>query len=244
MRYCCLSFLMLSLSLFQGSCTSVKSTQLNTIEDVAVVSMSVDNHIDMSGFVGLITFSKELAVSGELDLSVVTDTIRDKVFLEYATLFPFQLIDEQKVVGAEGYQNYRQQDSKAAIARNLMFQTYPGYQVLHPRKYNERKIMSLFDVLPSETDAVMFINTSYELKKQMASYGMGTAKVRANLDLFLINREGEVVMKAFKSDYADGFIKFAISGTEMDTSKVRDMCINATGHAFDKMATFLTRKFK
>lgn len=233
----------LSLAVIAGSCTSIKSAKVNELDHVAVVNISVDNHVDMSGFVGLVAFAEEMAKSGEFDLSDVTENMHGEVFNRYAGKFPFSILPEEKVIGSTSYSDYVQRDTRSAIARNQKYQSYQGYHVLHARKYNERKIQQLFNVLPPETDAVLFVNAFYTLKKQAVSYGTGTAKIRANLDMMLINREGDVIMKVLVSDYSEDLIKFALSGSEMDTYKVREMCVDATNSALEKANNFFIKKF-
>lgn len=229
----------LALSLFGlSSCSSLNKAALSKVDRAAVVSVYIDRNINMAAFASLMGMASIDAQRDELKLTPVRDNLYETVF-SYQEYLPFKYQDEKDVIKAKGYSDIDREYQSEDAER---YSVVPGYNVIMLQDA-PATVRQCFRVLPENTDAVMEFSISYALEKRTSFGGMiGTAKVRAYLNMIMYDRQGEEVMHIRKTGLSDDSFEFALD--DFDMSKVNPLLPQANQNAFYEMDQFIKKKLR
>ena len=224
---------LLVLMLVLTGCATFNSNALESVHNVAVVSVFCDKRIDMSDFKGMAAFISQIAQDESFRLEPVAESLTDDIFEDYAPHFPFSLMDEETVLNSSGYQTLY--DSLVSDLQPYFYALPEGYQVVYPNNYDA--IDQLFQVFP-DADGLMFVYADFKLDKVVQVLGFGTAKVRAYHRIYVVNRSHKVAMAKYNYASSDNSIKFALGGV-FDASLIQPLCEEATARAAAMTANWI-----
>jgi hypothetical protein len=211
--------------LFFIGCATFEKTDLEVLDNAALVAAYCNKEIDMSDFQGIGHALSKMAQSEDFNLEPSAIKIKNDVLEVYATYFPFKFIDEETVKNNAAYKDLY--DQGADWLKTMFFSTASGYQVV--RHTNRDTIDILFAAFP-EADALMFTSADFKLSKESQVLRFGTARVQAFHNIVLVNRDKNIILS--KQNYAVSrhSIKFALGGV-FDTDKIQLLCTEALSKA-------------
>lgn len=224
-------------------CSTMDVEAVQKMDNVSVALIGVNKHIDMGGYNDLAGLVQRIAEDEAFDLDPVVDKLHKKTFGEYEKFLPFNLMPEEKVIGADRYKTFTlfEKEKREERFKNWAFiKTPEGYKEYDPNALNDKERKKMLDEgLPSNTDGGMFMYVDYVLvKHDIPMLPVSKAGVKARVRIEVIDAEGEQVMKIRKSAESDEKIK-AVVGVMKDVSKIQSMCENATEKAMDEVELFI-----
>lgn len=224
---------LLVLMLVLTGCATFNSKALESVNNAAVVSVFCDKRIDMSDFKGMAAFINQIAQDESFRLEPVAESLKNDIFEDYAPHFPFSLMDEETVIGSTGYQTLY--DSVVSDLQPYFYAIPKGYQVVYFN--NGDAIDQLFNALP-DADGLIFVWADFVLDKVVQVLGFGTAKVRANHSIYVVNRAHKIVLAKYNYASSDNTIKFALGGV-FDASQIQPLCEEATAKAAEMTTNWI-----
>lgn len=199
---------------------------------VAVVTFFVSKQIEMmDGGAQIAARVADLADNPKFNLQPVLDTFYAKFFTNFAPKFPFELMPEDYVTKNETYKAFDTSSTGIVVLMSGRELNPAGYKTIYPggilQKSENRNENKLLEILP-EADGVMFVWMDYEFVPKKGFGGMGTCGIRANINLWLYNKEGKKVFRI--REYATSKKQVAMVGGIPVTSfdKVLPLCEDAS----------------
>lgn len=213
-----------------------KKGSVKSIKTAAVVSVYCDRRINTSEFEGDAAAMSELAQNESFQLGKIATRMKDDAFNEYAPHLPFTLLEEQSVIDNSSYQNLY--NGQKLNFKPYQFTAPDRYQIIFSA--NKKIIDELFEAFP-EAEGLMFIVADFKLEKAVKIAGMGTAKVKANHTIYVIDRNKKIVMQ--KHNYASSkkSIKFAWGGV-FNASKIQPLCEESLNEAAEMTKKWVQKK--
>lgn len=242
-------FLLMGLSLFLllPSCSSMDVEAVKSMDKVAVAMVGVDKYIDMGDYSGLGSSIQRLSDDKSFDLNSIAAELHKKTFNDYKEFMPFDLISEEKVLGASAYQNYTALDNKEHDARLKKYShviTPEGYLDYSPTFLNKKHIAKLIKTMPEEADGMMLVYLKYTMMKHnVPMVPFSKATIKAEVYLGLYDREGTQVMKVNKKAESDTEMK-VVAGIMLKTDEILPMCEEATQKVFDVVDQYIKNELK
>ncbi len=230
-----------------NACSSMDVAAVQKTDKVAVSLIGVDKYIDFDNEFGAgVKIIQRLAASDKFDLEPVRQKLHKKVFNEYSEFFPFDLMNEQKVLGPDRYKKFQVYDNKdkeenfKKSAKHFLQKD--GYLSYHPKSFasSQDKRKKFFQAMPSDADGMLMIALSYDLKKEESMIpGVSKGKIKANLRMILTNKKGVKIMDVRKSARSDGDMKVILNQGIPDPSKIQPLCVEATDKVMEETKTWI-----
>lgn len=223
-------------------CSSMDTEAVKSMDRVGVSLMGANKYIDMGEFTGIGTIIQRLADNENFRLHPIVDEMHKKTFTKYNSMMPFELIDEEKVIGTKSYKNFQLFDSERKeenFKKGSRVITPDGYKKYYPKYFKNKHTSKLLDAMPSSADGMMYIYVGYSLKKHnvpMVPYSNGSIKAKVHIELY--DKEGQKVMNVIKKGESDEKINI-VAGTMPNPDKIQPMCKNATDKAFKEVKAFI-----
>ena len=242
MRFAKSLFLVLFAVALVFSCTTVDTAGINKLDSVALISVFCDKNIGYSNFtknVSAIGLINGLANAKDFDLSTQASSLRDQLFSEYASRFPFKLLEEASVLSNEGYKALVAETSKSGI---FMSMNVPqGYSAYYPNTIGGKiGIKDFAAALPAASGFMMAV-LRYELVKTgIAIAGFGNAVIRASLEIKIVDREGKTMMYVMKTADSDTKVPYVL-GDIIDTKVLPQAVADASAKVRKIMLDFLAK---
>jgi len=205
---------------------------------IAVVSVWCNKEIKMGEFTGLGSAISKLSQDEEnFNLQSIVDDLRDKTFNEYSKNLAYDVIAEEKVLKAEGYNKDKiMEGSKLKLGKNYI--TPEGYFAIGG--WNKKAVRNCFQVIEG-LEGVMIVSVDFELIKIAQIAGFGTAKVKANVQVKIFDKDGKGLMKVYKFASSQNKIKFSLGGV-FDAKQIKPLCLEATNAAIAKVDKTIMKK--
>jgi hypothetical protein len=211
---------------------------------VAVVTFYANKMVEFKelgiGSEELIKDILDLRDNPDFNLSPLLEKYHSNFFNEYATAFPFELLDEASVVGSEKYQNFQPKYNLSDYEANN-YLNYNQYKYIYEGfagKYNEEGIAKLF---ADEADGVLFVNIDFAFEK---GFGVGktmSIKMRATTRIALYNKKGEKVF-AFSESERSKKTGVMVGGIPVvNPEKILPMCESALEELMGDLKKRLTK---
>ena len=237
-------------------CTNLLFAQDEKSKKVAVVSICVNRTVDaslLSDDAVTTAAILKLVKDSTFNLKPVLDDFQKRFFDEFAKQLPFSVLDEKEVLNNPGYQNFKgdgiahDDDSKARKFIDVFPIVPPGYKYITPdggfgnkKNLDQNKVIALFPGI----DGVMFIKLGYFLEPKMAIGGMGTAGLRAILEIIVYNKEGKHAFTIREGEFAKKTLGLVKGVPTLNTKDVLPMCIDATNRLFAELPKSLPKIIK
>jgi len=226
-------------------------------QKVALVTFYVDKYIDYKKATAETRADyqeRTLADDPNFDLRPILQEFYDTFKNDFVKDFPFEIIEEQLVIGSDMYKAYsglegiEDTDSIDIYKENIKdrFIAIEGYNVLLSggnmlRSWRtEAHLLKMFP----EVDGVMFVYIHYQFEPKISIGGMGNAGMRAFINIDLFNKEAKKVFKM--EEYATSKKSVPlINGVPIMTSeKVLPLCTNATERLLEDLEKELPKLVK
>lgn len=224
-------FILMILSIFIAGCSSIDTEKVRALDKVAVPMITIGKYIDMGEF-SLGSVVQRLAEDEKFDLNPALESLHEKTYNDFETSLPFNIIEEDKMLGTEAYKNFNPFSTpKNKLYKPSTLLTPDGYMKYHPLALNKKRRAKVLNVIPEDADAAMFVYITYDLvKRKMPMVPVSNAAVRANINMDIYDRNGERILKIRKRAESEEDMK-AVAGVMTDTDKIRSMTISATEKA-------------
>ncbi|MCA6073761.1 hypothetical protein [Fulvivirga sedimenti] len=217
---------------------------------IAVVTFYVDKYINADKIVEEArsqTYEMTKNDDPRFDLRPVLQEFHTHFLEDYARKFPFEIIEEDKVLnhpkyiaysGLDGVEDADDQDSLEEEITDR-FIAIDGYNVLLTggnllRSWRtESHMVKILEDL--DVDGVMFVSMYYQWEPKVALGGLGNAGIRAFINVDLYNKEAKKVFSM--TEYATSKKGVAlINGIPvLDYKKLMPLCENATEELQDDL---------
>lgn len=207
---------------------------------VAVVTFLMNKKVQ-AGDLGLgaeaVKKSADLTDNPAFNLEPMFERLHETFFNDLSKKFPFELIDENNVIGNQEYKDYELKFDEDKGLNKLMlssYNIYEGYKYLRvggkltaKEKRDEYNMSQIF----KEADGVIFVSMWFEFKKKLAIGGVGTAGINAFMGMQLFDKEGNKAFRYGESATSKKSVGMVAGIPIMDIKKIMPMCEDA----FEKM---------
>lgn len=206
---------------------------------VAVVTFYVNRYVEpddnLSGNAKLISSIAALSNNPNFNLSSILENFHNTFFNEFLPMFPFEVIDEKTIWENENYKQMKSFDSTSIFQRNSLL--YKDYRYCDVHSLFKSDLRRLIEYFP-EYDGFMFVFLSYKIMAKAAIGGMGSAGIRAFVNMKLWNKETKRVFTIYEGEYSKESVPLIAGIPVMDAEKILPMCQSAT----DKVLVELKRR--
>ena len=226
---------------------------------VAVVTFYVDKYINANKIVAESredTYEKTKEDDPRFDLRPILVDFHETFIKKYVKDFPFELVDEEDVLGDPRYQAYKglegveDQDSIDIINEAIddRFIAIEGYNVLLTggnMLRSWRTESHMITVLEDhDVDGVMFVSMYFAWEPKVALGGMGKAGIRAYIDIELFNRDAKSVFNLEEYATSKKGVPLIGGAPVFNYDKLLPMCENATEVLMEDLAKKLPKLVK
>ena len=186
--------------------STVNTTRVRAVDDVAVVSIWTPNRLEahigsgnsVSGNASIGSFAegKEAVEKNRRrakpDFSAAMKRVHSYAFGDLQAHVPFRFIDEGKVLSSGSYQNFEMKEARSPIAGLVddpedLYVAADRYRPIDPEEMRDAKWGELFSAIPSESDAVLTMKVEYRVGKQTAKEANETGGTQRRSRLQLEN---------------------------------------------------------
>ena len=166
---------------------------------VAVVTFYSDKMVGFSNLVGkgneiLATKIADLKNNPDFNLKPILQKFHDKFFNEYAKKFPFELVNEQKVLENEAYKNYELRDVEEYTVKLNNYEVYPGYKYIAESWFKTKGEKGMTAIFKNKANGTMYVRIHFDLEKGFGIGGTASVKMRAFARIALLNNEAKQVL--------------------------------------------------
>jgi hypothetical protein len=216
-----------------ASCATYNAKVLQSVGDVAVISIQCRRLVETGGVSGWESTAKAWAKSEAFDLVPAASRVRSDVFGVYADSLPCSFVDEQELLASEAYQGLGS-DGVAMLSRKE-FSLPEGYL---PVSSDSRKgVQKLISRLP-EAEGFLWAEVTYSLDLKDEFIGFQFATMKATLTLTILDRRGRGALR--HTEIADDPTDLRIGGIgAMSYADVASAAMRATTQASAAMARWL-----
>jgi hypothetical protein len=213
---------------------------------VAVVSFFCDKYIgteQLDGAGSVVGLVAKLAENPDFNLKPALDDFYNTFNGSYSSQFPFDFIPEADVTGNEKYKafetDFKGIDLISGGDPAKRFETIDGYKPFYELFSLKKKELAaeMLGYFP-DADGVMFIFLSYEFIPKVAVGGMGTAGIKAYVNMRLYNKEGKKVFNMREGGTSKKTVAMIKGIPVMKPAEITPMCLNAT----EKLVKDLNKK--
>lgn len=227
---------------FITSCSSMDTARVKKVDKAAVAIVGVEKYINYSEDFEIPQLVQRLAQSDKFDLQPVAENLHEKTFGAYTEVMPFNLIPEEQVIGTERYKNFElyNEGYEDAIEGKTNFITVKNYHKYPPRSMNQSRRAKMFEAMPDEAEAMLMVELSYKLFQENSLIpGVNKGKIEADLDLMVVNPDGERILNINKKADSDGSMKVVLDAAILDPEKVQPLVQEATDKVMAKAEEFI-----
>ena len=210
---------------------------------IAIVTFYVDKYINADKIVeGMREETYEMTRKDDprFDLRPVLQEFHHEFIHEYASQFPFEIMDEKTILEHPKYQAYNglegieDEGDAEGLERELQdrFIAIDGYSVLLTggnllRSWRtESHMVKILEDLG--VDGVMFVSLSYQWEPKVALGGLGNAGIRAFVNLELFDKDAKKVFKMQEYATSKKGVALVNGAPILNYDKLMPMCRNAT----------------
>lgn len=188
-------------AILMSSC-AIKKKAYQEIDKVALISMSSSEEVKNNS--GL----QARLLTDVRDLDTVVEDIGNKIRTQFFELSPkvtSKIMEEDQLLHSEDFQAYIETldqeltDIEKMSYMGVDFVSPEGYPFIRPQ--DKKTMKRAFKYLPSDVDAVLVVQSSYNFEEGgtvavggISSSGLGKQKVRCTVRFSMINRSGKRVM--------------------------------------------------
>lgn len=170
---------------------------------VAVVTFYANKMVEFNDLGGGLDFLLQdvmkLRDDPNFNLNPMLEKYHNNFFNEYAKAFPFELLPENSVVGAEKYKNFiPKYEIKNYDANNYL--VYDQYKYVYEGFMGQANEEGLAKMFAEEADGVMFVSINFAFEKGFGIGGTASVKMRAITRIALYNKKGEKVFAINESE--------------------------------------------
>jgi hypothetical protein len=215
-----------------SSCATLNKEYLKSVQNVALVTVMCDKHVDMSEFSGIASVVSHFAQFERFSLKPICLEIKNNIFGKNASKFPFHLIPENKIITTDGYRALTQ-TFLHQFGDTLQYDVPDGYTSVQYN--NDSDLEQIFNKIP-QADGTMIVLAKFHLRKGMEILGFGSAKIRTRLGIVVKNRQNKDVINAELLGESQHEVRYALGGA-FDAADVQPLCLEAVQDAlfqFDK----------
>lgn len=203
---------------------------------VAIVTFYADKFIDASrlgGTASLISSVSTLSEDPDFNITPILEAYHKAFFEIVAKGLPFDLLDEQEVLGNEAYQAYESRFGETSDEeRSKLFQrfvTIEGYKPLGEfLGKNSRNELKMLEIFKDKVDGVMFVYLDFAFNPQVAVAGIGSCKIQAFCRMKLWNKDGKKVFRLNEFANSKGSVGMVAGVPVIKTEKILPLCQDAT----------------
>jgi len=218
------------------SCATYNGKAMQSIGEVAVVSIQCRRLIDVSADTSWKGIAKGWARSDSFDLGPTAARLGSDVFGSYARSLPFTLIGEQTLLSSEAYLGLGDGAIKLLPAKDY---TLPAGYLALPLS-SRAGVKELINRLP-DANGFLWAEVAYTLLKKDSFKGFDFVTVRADLTLSILDRSGRSMLR--HTEIAEDEKEFRIGGLDMvRTEEVLAAVVRATERASTQMSRWLEAK--
>jgi hypothetical protein len=218
------------------SCATYNGKAMQSIGEVAVVSIQCSRLVDASADSGWKGTVKAWARSEKFDLAPAASRLRTDLFGAFAKSLPFTLVGEQVLLNSEAYRGLDDGVIKMLPAKDVTLPT--GYL---PVSLQSRKNMKELAARFPAVDGFALVEVTYSLLKKDTFQGFDFAAMRADLTVTILDRKGRGMLR--HTELAEDSTQFRIGGIQM--VRIEDAAaaaVRATARASTEMARWLEAK--
>lgn len=226
------------IALIVTSCI-VSKERMKSVNDAALVSLYLNRNINMSEFGNAAAGLSKLVQDDAFDLKPLVTKLKSSVEDDMVSALPFKLVDEQKVITSEKYEDiFNAQPVLAKISRRQVEYPEGYYPINSASKAARAEAISAFPF----ADGFLYVSVDYKLvKTSMQIAGFGKAKIEANLNVRLVDRNNKIVLKVQKRAKSENNIKFALGGV-FDAKKIKGLCEEATDEVTKDLLEYVNKR--
>lgn len=201
------------------TCASIDKAALARIKSAAVISVYCDKKVKISDtFDWFASVLSEGFQSDKFQLKEIVQKLKYDLFINYAKILPFTLVDEGKVLDAPKYKELISLRQSGAST----FSIPDGYTLVSVMNTDDFKNATAY--VPA--DAAVVLQATYLLQK--ATMGdEGDAVVNATVWLVVKDASGRDILNRFASADSKETIKFELGGL-FDATRLINLCGEAT----------------
>jgi hypothetical protein len=214
------------------SCQTYKGAALQAIRTVAVVSIQCDRRIDVTGFEKFDSTARGWLKSEGFDFSPAAARLDSAVFSTYTRSFSSAFLPERQVLDAPGYQALGTDGTKLLDARAIAMPE--GYVAIPATAASAKTLAERFP----DVDAFLWVQTTYTLLKKDAFKGTEFARMRADLTVTILDRQGRAVLRHTVAVEDSTELRIVTVGI-MPAADFAAAAIRATASASVEMARWL-----
>ncbi len=213
------------------SCNIFKKENIQKVDEAAVVSIYVNNRIDVQTFSELEGVASHLSKRKNFQLDTIANLLRQKTLSNFSSRLPFPLRDEERMLSYLPYQNVN------LPSFNQFVPSKPkGYKEIPT--YNKEMAMTMFDVLPEEIKAIMLVGMDYRLVREGKLMTYVNSRVQSRLTIRIWNQKGDSLLNVRQTALSENTLSFSLGGG-FQAHELRPLCIDASQKAIGKMEGYL-----
>jgi hypothetical protein len=197
---------------------------------IAVVSIAINKVISMESLganAAVLQELQKIAEDAKFDFKPIAQNLHDKIFTEFAPIFPFELVDEKIVLEKQEYLNFEASNLSNQWYR--LTETANGYKYLYDGAGGATNEEGMAKMFADKCDGVLFVYQDFLFRGGMSLGGNGVTNLGARVRFALYNKEGKKIF-AFVEAENSGKSIVTIGGfpTIPSVEKVMEHCTNAT----------------
>jgi len=206
------------------------------IKKAYMIAFFAEREVDAGEFKGISTAIMNLAKDSTFNTEKLIQNFYAKFMTDYVPKFPFHIVTGDSAWNVPGYSSlldgalFKYDKDVVSVIGNSI--PIIGSGIIT----NEKAIGKSITLYP-DADAVMTVQLSYCLSKQVEVFGIGTAKMVAYVNVRVYDKGSSSSAKFKLSTYgkSDESVKFALGGGVFNTSAMQKLIDQATANLLKEM---------
>jgi hypothetical protein len=228
-----------------SGCSTVEVKKVKKLDKAAVATVTADAGVDYTdfgeqgkGYIG--SFN-------HIDLDTMALRIKKKVYKKLPSVLPIKLMDEDKVINSERYQNFTMYDDEDREERYRDGQKVETLENYKPYNLATSRIMKfkekMVDAVPKDADALVFSGVEYKVNQEQDYGGSGDASVTAKIHLVMINNNKEKLIDIAEKGTTEKTFRLESGAAMPDEDHVEGLMVVANNKAFKSLTKTLQEEF-
>ena len=168
----------------------------------------------------------------------------DYIYKDLANEFPFQLMEESKVINNEKFIAFRDEFSKGFVAKVgklhklIAYEGYTGYPAL-----TKKRVFQLSEMFP-EADAFMVVDVRFTIGAKTMINGSGAAGGKAAAKIWMYHKSGKRVMALGAQGMSKKTVKVVAEQIVSDRKEIPEALTEGSEDLYVEMKEKLPKKIK
>ncbi len=207
------------------------------LKKIAIVSIYFDKNL--SGNMEE-RFIMELAESSTIDFDSLANDFKEMLFNKYVKGLPLELILEEEVINAEGYESLK---SDKLLDGSIV--PANGYVLIEARAIvkDNRSIKESFNVV-KDADGVMVCYIDFGMGAGASVGPVGGNRIIAYANFKIFDKNGKKVVAIRENAESDGIMMSAFGGSVYDYDKLIELSIEALDNLYEDLDKKLEKNYK